>query len=215
MKYFESVNLDVNQKPMLSKDPTIHPKAIIRDSSLGEYTEIMAHTKIEESTVGDFSYICENCEIIYTDIEKYSNIASSVRINPGFHPIERPTLHHFTYRCEKYGFANSKDDVFFNYRKMQRVRIGHDTWIGHGVVIMPGVKIGNGAVVGSNSVVTKDVSAYSIVAGAPAKVIRRRFPSEISTALEKTEWWNWDYQTIKERLEDFRDIRFFLSKYCK
>ena len=56
---------------------------------------------------------------------------------------------------------------------------------------MPGVRIGNGAVVGSNSVVTKDVPAYAIAGGSPAKVIRQRFSRSIAEALETTAWWDW------------------------
>ena len=53
---------------------------------------------------------------------------------------------------------------------------------------MPGVRIGNGAVVGSNSVVTKNVPAYAIVGGSPAKVIRQQFSRSIGEALEATAW---------------------------
>jgi acetyltransferase-like isoleucine patch superfamily enzyme len=54
------------------------------------------------------------------------------------------------------------------------IEIGEDVWIGRGVMICPGVHIGNGAVVGANSVVTKDVEPYAVVAGCPARLIRRR-----------------------------------------
>lgn len=53
------------------------------------------------------------------------------------------------------------------------VRIGEDCWIGGGAIILPGVTIGDGVTVGAGSVVTKDVESYVVVAGNPAKVIRR------------------------------------------
>lgn len=53
------------------------------------------------------------------------------------------------------------------------ISIGDDTWIGGAVVICPGVTIGNNSVIGAGSVVTKDVEPYTVVAGNPAKVIRR------------------------------------------
>jgi len=56
----------------------------------------------------------------------------------------------------------------------QPVIISDDVWIGARTIILKGVKIGKGAVIGAGSVVTKDVSAYSIVGGNPAKVIKRR-----------------------------------------
>jgi len=78
---------------------------------------------------------------------------------------------------------------------------------------MPGVHIGNGAIVGSNSVVTKNVPPYTIVAGSPARILRRRFEENICVELEKIQWWNWDHETIKERVEDFKDLRSFIWKY--
>ncbi len=53
------------------------------------------------------------------------------------------------------------------------VFIGDNVWIGDKATILPGVKIGEGAVVAANAVVTKDVPAYSMVAGNPAKVIKQ------------------------------------------
>jgi maltose O-acetyltransferase len=59
------------------------------------------------------------------------------------------------------------------YVKVQRgkVTIADDAWIGAGAIIMPNVYVGTGAVVGAGSVVTKDVAAYTIVAGVPARKI--------------------------------------------
>lgn len=53
------------------------------------------------------------------------------------------------------------------------ISIGDDVWVGGGAIICPGVTIGDNAVVGAGSVVTRDVEAYTVVAGNPAKVIRR------------------------------------------
>lgn len=54
------------------------------------------------------------------------------------------------------------------------VTIGNDVWIGGRVIILPGVTIGDGAILGAGSVVTKDVAAYDIVVGNPARVIKNR-----------------------------------------
>lgn len=53
------------------------------------------------------------------------------------------------------------------------VKIGRNVWIGEGVMILPGVTIGEGAVIGAHSVVNRDVEPATIVAGAPAKIIKR------------------------------------------
>ena len=207
--------LNVVGKQPLGESPAIAATAMIKDCRLGIYTEIMDFVEITESTLGDYSYICRFGAIIYADIGKFSNIASMVRINPGKHPIDWPTLHHFTYRSEEYGFTDSSDESFFNWRRRHRVCIGHDTWIGHGAVIMPGVKIGDGAVVGSMSVVTKDVPPYAIVAGVPARLIRERFPRSIAEELQKISWWDWTHDQLRERLEDFKNLRVFLDKHTE
>ena len=57
--------------------------------------------------------------------------------------------------------------------------IGHDVWIGSGVVVLRGVRIGNGAVIAAGSVVTRDVDAYTVVGGVPARYIKMRFADSV------------------------------------
>jgi acetyltransferase-like isoleucine patch superfamily enzyme len=56
------------------------------------------------------------------------------------------------------------------------VRVGHNVWIGYGACILRGVTIGDNAVIGTSAVVTNDVPANAVVAGVPARVIRKRQP---------------------------------------
>lgn len=207
-------NHNPEAKVVLGEKPYIFPNAIIQNCEFGKYTEIRDFVNISNSLMDDYSYVCEYSQITNTKIGKFVNIASNVRINPGFHPYEMPCQHHFMYRREMYGFGDD-DKAFFNYRDIQKVEIGHDVWIGHGAVIMPGVKIRNGAIIGSNAVVTKDVPSYAIVAGVSAKVLKYRFSKEIINSLEAIAWWNWSHQEIKQRLDDLKDIREFIYKYSK
>lgn len=198
---------------MLSKTPLVDPSAIVEQAELGRYTEIGPGAKLVETSLGDYSYVMERSDIIYSTIGKFSNIASGVRINPGNHPMEWVSQHHFLYRLKQYGFAEQDNEPFFHWRRLQRVTIGHDTWIGHNAIILPGVTIGNGAVVAAGAVVTRDVKPYQVVAGVPAKPLRSRFPEGIWRVLEEMGWWHWDHETIKERLDNFYDIRLFISLY--
>ena len=68
--------------------------------------------------------------------------------------------------------------------------VGNDVWLGRECVVMPGVRIGDGAIVAAYSVVTRDVEPYTVVGGNPARVIRRRFDSELTDMLLRLKWWD-------------------------
>lgn len=74
--------------------------------------------------------------------------------------------------------------------------IGNDVWIGQNTTILPGVHIGDGAIIGMNSTVGSDVPPYTIVAGNPAKEIRKRFDDELIELMLKLQWWNKPIQEI-------------------
>ena len=80
---------------------------------------------------------------------------------------------------------------------------------GGGVYIKQGVKVGNGAVVGMGSIVTKDVPAYAIVAGNPAKLIRMRFDDETIEKLEKSQWWNLTDDQLQQHSHLIREPKEF------
>jgi phosphonate metabolism protein (transferase hexapeptide repeat family) len=199
----------------LGLDSSIHPTAKVHQSTLGRYTEVGAGCSVSYSSLGDYSYCVGNTQIAYSTIGKFSNIAAHVRIYASMHPMERASLHHFTYRSARYFEGEEDDQSFFDWRENNAITIGHDTWIGHGAVIMPGVTIGDGAVVGSSAVVTKDVEPYTIVAGVPAKVIKRRHPKALAEKLVALAWWDWDHQRLGETLPDMRALSAaeFADKY--
>lgn len=83
------------------------------------------------------------------------------------------------------------------------VRIGHDVWLGSRVMVLSGVTIGNGAVIAAGSVVVKDIPAFAIAAGVPAKVLRYRFDKETIKKLEEIAWWEWTEKKIKREMDLF------------
>jgi phosphonate metabolism protein (transferase hexapeptide repeat family) len=198
----------------LGKKPAIGKKVQIKNVHLGRWTEVGEHSYLENVHMDDYSYSGPFCFMQNARIGKFSNIAASVRLGPTNHPLDRATLHHFTYRRTAYDFDIVDDVLFFRHRAEQITTVGHDTWIGHGVIVMPGITIGNGAVIGSGAVVTKDVPPWTIVAGVPAKIIRRRFDGELSSTLEAIAWWDWSHELIKERIGDFcESAGVFAEKY--
>ncbi len=83
--------------------------------------------------------------------------------------------------------------------------VGNDVWIGQNATILPGVHIGDGAIIGLNSVVTKDIEPYTIVAGNPAKVIRKRFDNELIELMLELKWWNKSIEEIKSLIPVLTD----------
>ena len=95
--------------------------------------------------------------------------------------------------------------------------VGNDVWIGRESLIMPGVKIGDGAIIAARSVVTKDVGAYHVVGGNPAKFLKKRFSEDLIDLLLQVKWWDFapeklvgslpllcssDLEQVKKRLQD-------------
>ena len=74
--------------------------------------------------------------------------------------------------------------------------IGNDVWIGQNAVILPGVRIGDGAIIGANSVVGRDVAPYTIAAGNPAGVLRKRFDDELICLMLQFRWWDKSIEEI-------------------
>ncbi|WP_295902557.1 DapH/DapD/GlmU-related protein [uncultured Vibrio sp.] len=192
----------------LSSEPAVADSTKLHNVQLGRWTEIADRCILNNVSVGDYSYIQNDCDLMFTEVGKFTSIASSVRVNPSNHPWWRPTLHHFTYRPSKFGLgdgAESLDEEVFAWREEDKVSIGNDVWIGHGAIILPGVNIGNGSIVGAGSVVTKDVPAYSIVVGNPAKVLRPRFEDpSFGERLDKLAWWHWGDERIAQALPLFQ-----------
>ena len=98
--------------------------------------------------------------------------------------------------------------------------VGNDVWIGQNVTILPGTHIGDGAIIGAESVVSGAVEPYTIVAGNPARLIRRRFDPELQALLERLRWWDHPPEEIEKLIPlltcgDLKRVRRELREFLQ
>lgn len=128
-------------------------------------------------------------------VGKYCSLGQNIRCFGANHPMEHAVMSAYFYNAAWSGLPVK--DV-----PRSSLEIGHDVWIGYGTIITSKcTKIGNGAAIGAGSIITKDVPAYSITVGSPAKVLKYRFDQETIDLLERSEWWDLTPEELMEYYE--------------
>lgn len=167
------------------------------NNDLDKRVVIYRGVKIKGSRVGAYSYISPNTEVENAEIGRFCSIADHCRIGMGTHNIDQiSTSPIFTQKVN--GAKVRWVDENVNDSPLLKVSIGNDVWVGSRAMILGGVSIGDGAVVAAGAVVTKDVPAYAIVGGVPAKIIKHRFSKELIDRLVELKWWNYSEAVLKE-----------------
>ncbi len=171
------------------------------NSSIATVCHVLDGCLILNSAIGKFSYIGRRCVLRNVTIGRYCSIADDVAMGLGRHPVANFSTSPVTYRIQNTLNVSSAsaDTEFVEHLP---VHIGNDVWIGARALIMDGVRVNDGAIVAANAVVTKEVPAYAVVAGCPARVIRMRFPSNLITSISETKWWLMDPEQLKERQQE-------------
>lgn len=160
----------------------------------GPQSQIHANTNIGKFLFLNFySTIFPN-----VTLGRYCSVARFCEIGVAEHPLNYLSTHSFQYHSAQFPkYPNYKDGVKrVRWLAHKKTVIGNDVWIGSESIILGGITIGDGAVIAANSVVTKDVEPYSIVAGSPAKLIRKRFSDEIIHNLLELKWWELSFDEI-------------------
>ncbi|MCE7577969.1 CatB-related O-acetyltransferase [Aliivibrio fischeri] len=161
-------------------------------------------------SMGAFSYSASSLPS-QTKVGRYCSISSNVTILGQQHPIERFSTSVVTYSNIEFNLPpqNGLKAISIPDSSQEPIIIGNDVWIGANVVLKPGITIGDGAIIAANAVVTKNVQAYEIVGGIPAKIIRYRFPENIRNELLNLKWWNYSITELNDLNADI-DIESFI-----
>lgn len=186
-----------------------------------EGNNVFGNNTIYKGNIGYASCVAENCNIL-ADIGRFCSIGRGVKTIFYRHPTSIFVSTHpaFYSLLKQSGFTyvnrqKYEDTIFQDCNRRIAVKISNDVFIGAYSLIMGGVTIGDGAVVAAGSIVTKDVEPYTIVAGCPAKPIRKRFLEEDIEFLLKLKWWNKPLDWIEKNADLFENIELFKEKVNK
>lgn len=197
----------IKRKLICLKDPTVRiakRAKVSGTAAFGGYNRIGANS-VFSGRLGRYSYLGENCRV-NAGIGKFCSIGNGVVTAGGTHPTKiwastHPAFYSAAKQC---GMSFVSRELFAE--ATPPAVIGNDVWIGTGVLLLGGITVGNGAVIAAGSVVTKDVPPYTIVAGNPAKELRKRFSDEDIAFLQEACWWDQPEEWLKTHADCFKDI---------
>jgi acetyltransferase-like isoleucine patch superfamily enzyme len=178
-------------------------------SKIHKKSKVESGSLIVNSFFDKYSYCGYDCEIINTSISSFCSISNNVKIGGENHPINWVSTSPVFYKGRdsiNYKFSN------FDRIDQQTTLIKSDVWIGANVLIKQGITIEVGSIVGMGSVVTKNVEPYSIVAGNPAVLIKKRFDDNTITRLLTSKWWEMSDSELKKFAIYFNSPDLFLKE---
>lgn len=196
---------------MIKKIEFINFEPSIRHLVMGEEEDAVLAVTIGPGSYlisGSLEYGSIDCHVL---IGAYSSLGHRLKFIVG--------LNHDGHQVTTYPFRDvmmaNHDEMVNSYlwSNHYQIIIGNDVWIGADVTILGGIRIGNGAIIGAGAVVTKDVPAYAVVVGNPARIVKYRFTEDIIAKLQKIKWWNWPEKKIKNNIQYLENTDSFIARY--
>jgi acetyltransferase-like isoleucine patch superfamily enzyme len=178
---------------------------------LGEHSVLFQNVALMNSSLGAYSYVQSGSVVCNAEIGKFCSIASGVNIGLPQHSISSVSSHPVFYlKNTPLPKKFSDQDLFSTIKKTV---IGHDVWIGQNAIIMTGLNIATGAVIGAGAVVTRDVPAYAVVGGIPARIIKYRFEEKMRSDLLSTKWWEMPDKLLEKNFLLFQNPLEFVNVF--
>ena len=192
-----------------------NPETIYPIKDYNKLVFLKNFVKAKNIIVGDYTYFddqrygpekFEEYNVLYNYdfskvkliIGKFCAIAAETRfIMTGDHKLDAISTYPFPI------FGQGWESAFnvYDLPVKGNIVVGNDVWFGYDSLIKNGVTIGNGAIIATRAVVVKDVPAYAVIAGNPAKVVKMRFDPATIERLQKIAWWDWNIEKITQNLK--------------
>ena len=207
-----AIRARVSSDTTLGAEVKIGANSVVRSSRLGQNVSILDRCAVINSVLEKHVRINNDCGLADVEIGAYSYVARKTQLDGskfgrfcsvgpecicglGDHPTDlvssSPVFYSTGRQC---GTTFAKEEL---YSERKVIHFGSDVWLGARVIVRDGVTVGDGAIIAAGAVVVKDVPAYAIVGGVPAKVLRYRFDERTIAQLRDLAWWNWDEEKLQ------------------
>ena len=168
-----------------------------------EYNRLYMKSSLNTVSLGRFSYVA-GAKVGYADVGAFCSIGPEAMVGGlGKHATGFLSTHPSFYSLHNQAGRTFVSESKFS--EMACTTVGNDTWIGARAIVLDGITVGHGAIIAAGAVVTKDVPAYAMVGGIPARVIRFRFSEPVIEQLLIWRWWDLPLSVLEQLAGHFTE----------